>query len=203
MFIPNTVGHPYIHQQTQLASAAAWTPNSQGFNAVGIKGNVVNAAPSSDFQFVAVQSNAASGAMATNQAVAVLQQFTVTTPLAGDAAGIEVSASMFTSTDELHIIPIFTKLNVAGGALWAAVDSDSRHPVHLGPMVYPVSSGIIHCSYKTEVVHQETDLGATYAHGFLLINLSGGDVTINNLNFNGSVRQLNDQQNIGYRDTRR
>lgn len=204
MFRPNRIGTPLIHQQLLTDTAVVWTPNSQLYNLPGVTGNVINANPVADFGFSAVSSSVASNNLPDGHMVAIVQQFTVTQPLAGDAVGLELSAAIFMNQANFWCRPVFFKTDGAAGAVFGNVDSDSRAPMPLGPASI-LNTYFTSGYYKEQLVHQESNdtIEGIYAHGFIIINKTGAAAPITYLKMQAAVRQLNDQQDIRYRDTLR
>ncbi|TWW08257.1 hypothetical protein E3A20_26140 [Planctomyces bekefii] len=80
-------------------------------------------------------------------------------------------------------------------------------PTHFGPTNIPTNwdeaTTVTNITYKEQVVVQNpitTD--AAYSHGFTLYN-AGPNCNIYQALVTFSIRQLNDQQDIAYRDTRK
>lgn len=210
MFRPNRIGTPLIHMMTQASTAAAWVMNASAINLPGITGNVINAVPQLDFGFDALMASNTGSGLGNNQQAAILQQFTVTAPLAGDTVGFELNAGFYGIMDRrVVIIPILAKLAAAGVTVLAAVNSNSYHPVFIDEYkdqtdTEGTDAGYIGCQYRNiQVIHKDATPAGVYAHGFLLINSSGGSTGFSVMKMNASVRQLNDQQTVGYRDTLR
>lgn len=212
MFRPNRIGTPIIHGQEATINTAAWTPNAQAYNAATWNGNVINAAAVLDFARTAlVWANGASGVVAAGgNRIALYQQFTITAPLAGDTVGLELNASITMTLPASALIrPVIVRLTAAGVATLGAVTSYDI-PTQLeqgqaGPIaVTTLSQRNAH--YKQIVITRNTDkdiLAGTYAHGFEITDQSLAGYTATYLNMVASIRQLNDQQAVGYRDTLR
>lgn len=198
MFRPNRIGTPHIMSgASYVYSTSNWTPADRSIQQV-YAGNVINAVPLLDFGQAAIRW-AGSEAVVAFQRICIGVQFTVTPPIAGDVKGIELGGSMtvdLPAADSMY--PVCFRVEAAGLAVWDQVTT-TEAPSILGPEV-PGLSAIRTGHYQTQLV---TQLAAgTYFHGFALQD-SGSGFTLQALHAEFYVRQLNDQQSIGYRDTLR
>lgn len=207
MFRPNRIGTPIIHNLTDTILTAAWVPNANA--AFGSNnGNAINANPIADFGRTRILwAGAAPIVIAANTKYALMQQFTVTEPLAGDTVGIELNASLHLKAPASSLIqPMFMRCTAAAVATWGNLVNSSGNTNLAKGIVESVNvDDLIHRShhYQTQVVLNADTVAGTYAHGFLIVDNSGANANLEWLDISASVRQLNDQQNINYRDTLR
>lgn len=210
MFRPNRIGTPYIHQGTSNNSTSAFTLNVLGLTSNSWKGNVISSTPLLDFGRQALTWNAAAVSLPAGNRCSFLSQFTITEPLNGDTVGVEMAGALIINVnDNLAIRPIFGKLVAAGGATLAQVDF-ADFPTRFGetqtaPVGASGASSHRFAQYRDIMILQYPtgSVGGTYAHGFEILNQSAAASNIAALQMSASVRQLNDQQTIGYRDTRK
>lgn len=211
MFRPNRIGTPLIWGTTYNTSTAAWVPNSNA-NTVGqASGNVINAAPDTEFGSQMLTWTGATVNIPTGQKLALLHQFNVTTPKAGDVRGVELTADLDISISDASIItPIFGKLTAAGAGVLSSV-ATGIGVVRFSP-VTPDTTATPAARWRTARYHNTqllirdatpVQLAGTYAHGFLIINPTAGNLGIDAFHAHATIRQLNDQQSIGYADTLR
>lgn len=207
MFRPNRIGTPRIYQSSTTANAAAWTLTAQGNGSIGATGNVINAAAIADFGMSALNNTNAQN-LAIDNAFCLVQQFTVTKPLSGNTVGVELNASLKLKTDRRVIIkPVLFKAATAAGTVLGAVSSVGVAPVSIAPEFLPGSAALTDWfgfSYQTQVIIQDASaVEGTYCHGFQIGNNTGAALSIAAFQMDASLRQLNDQQAIGYKDTLR
>jgi len=205
MFRPNRIGTPTIHVTADGASTSSFAPATSAFTAAEINGNVINTTPLTDFGESAISWNAAAATTAANVKFAILHQITVPPPIQGDVVGIEINASLIIRVpQDCMIIPVFCKLDAAGAGQLNGVNSTGEPTYHStpSPAVAASTETTRSLTYKNQIIVRDTaGLFGTYAHGFLLYMLTALNTTW--FKMDASVRQLNDQQNIGYRDTLR
>lgn len=209
MFRPNRIGTPYIHTADFANNVAALTLNSDAMFAQAYGGHVINATPSGDFGRQHLNwSNASS--LPSGHRVALLFQYTITRPITGDTVGIEANAGiLLQGPNDLLIRPIFGKLDAAGGAVLANVEF-ADGPTALDQAYGDLTANgsvnkYFNCSMQKQIIARYTNatLSGTYAHGFQIENPNAAAASIPGFIMTGSVRQLNDQNNVGYRDTLR
>lgn len=205
MFRPNRIGTPNIHQNTGVGSVANFTWTNRAINDSSYSFNVINASPLADFGYSNINW-AGTETITSGNRVGVGQQFTVTKPLAGNVVGIELTGHItLTFPGNSLIVPMFGKVTAAAGALWDPV-TVSDQPCQLDVALMPVPGATTgqyrNGYYKTQVI-TEVDEGATYVHGFQLLNFAGAGYDVSWISAGFGVRQLNDQQDVNYRDTLR
>lgn len=206
MFRPNRIGTPLIHAGVPIVTSASYTLLNYASVNPTFPINIVNPTGLGDFGQTRIHV-AATSSVASNNKVAVGCQFTISPPVEGDAVGIEIIAGIsLTLPQDAGIYGVFGKLDrvvgtTMGGALFDSV-----------PTIFPIErttqptdvSQSVNAGFITQVVVQgdATTLSGNYGFGFGL----EAEATAYNLDFIAAqfaVRQLNDQQNISYRDTRR
>lgn len=209
MFRPDRIGTPTFHEQAFTPSTVNFTPASSLIASAVWNANVINANPVADLGRSALQWTG-SEAITAGHKWALGQQFTVTQPVAGDAVGFELNGSILIQANHaLIIVPFIQKLSAAGSTtLEGVVGADMPTPLPLpsGSAFAASDSAIRVHNYQTRVVERNTAVGAvagTYIHGFSLIDAGFAGYTTTFFQVVCSVRQLNDQQTVGYRDTLR
>lgn len=205
MFKPDRVGTPNIHQNSGVGSVANFTWTNRAINDTSYSFNVINASPLADFGYSNINWSGTEQVL-TGYRVGVGHQFTVTQPLSGNVVGIELIGHIsVTFPGNSLIIPYFGQVVAAAGALWDPVTVYTQ-PAQLAQCHIPVPGATTaqyrNEYYKTQVI-TELEAGATYVHGFQLLNFAGANYDISWISAGFGVRQLNDQQSIGYRDTLR
>lgn len=208
MFKPNRVGTPRLLQPSNGQATGNVTVGSQLYNISGIVGNVINGTPVGEFGFSALSWNNGAYNIPATSAAAILQQFSVTQPLEGDAVGLELNAGCQIYTDQnVTIQPVCARLETAGVGVLAVVTSNTRQPVYLDDpyngQISVANPGFHGLTYKEQVVYRGSDIGGTFAHGFLMINNTAAPMSLGALHMNASVRQLMSQTTVGYNDTLR
>lgn len=206
MFRPNRVGTPYIYETSDGASSADYVvaeldPAASSTYIV----NAVNGTPVLDFGYTNLYIIRSETQNAQRRG-GYGQQFTVTRPLAGDAVGLEITGSLHASAmpSDAIIVPYIGK-SAAAVAFLASLTMTGQprtfQPYSLRTPAVTVSPQAH--SYKEQIVIRDTSRAfGAYSHGFLI--LTGATAwTLTNLALNFAVRQLNDQQDVGYRDTLR
>lgn len=210
MFRPNRVGTPVIHDSLGIGSVALFTlQNPLLASAVANPPmNVINAAPVLDFGHSAIHwFNAVGVAIANVSRAAFGQQFTITPPLNGDTVGVEVIGSMYLNIpNNANMIPRFNKMTAATGTIFANANGADVPTYIAEPYLGNVTDNTVGSRawyYKQQIVIKDaTKVFGTYFHGMeIQITNVGGTITYIDAAF--SVRQLNDQQDVGYRDTLR
>lgn len=207
MFKPNRVGTPIIHTITGVDNTAAFTYQLNGNSAMLQPFNVINASPVLDFGRSQVNWVAAARVHTNSNKSAFVQQFTVTQPLNGDTVGVELNGALWlTAPNDIIMQPALMRIT-AQGALWGGgtandVPTPIAPPVEILDNVAARTNTIRACQYRATAIIKDAAVGGTYAHGVIIYN-AGVDFNITALKMTASVRQLNDQQNVGYRDTLR
>lgn len=208
MFRANRIGTPNIHQagtRVQNTTNPALNTSAAGVNV--INGHQVNAVNLLDFGFSNLEwFPAVPPTLADNTQVAFGNVVTMTPAIAGDAFGFELTGSIRLRADpSLCIVPFFASLSTITGTVLGNIASTTPY-AQIAPAHNPNLTGgptMRSHYYQTQVVHNTAGSGIVIAHGFILINNSGAGRVLTAATFDFSVRQLNDQQSIAYRDTRR
>lgn len=209
MFRPDRIGTPIIHTQDGTSNTSLWTPNTFANTASGGQGNVINAVPVTDFGRTALSWTAAARTVPANTRFGLLQQITITAPLNGDVRGLELNTSIMFNGLKAMARPIFVRLASVPNAVFANV-AYYDFPTMLGPAEEPPTANNttgIHAHWCQEkLIERNTDpatLAGNYGLGWELIDTSGAGFGIDFIHIVCSVRQLNDQQQVGYADTRK
>lgn len=209
MFKPNRVGTPYVLNDSGVGDDANWTPNAQAIAGLSQPGNVINGVPLLDMGVSILHwASATPEAIAANTRIALGLQFTVTAPLEGDTLGVELMGSLqVRAPGDVTMIPRINKLSAASGSRYAAT-SASTAGCYFGPSLSGIPGnttiGVRHLAYKEQVVitgQPPRTGGGVYYHCIEVLCPTAFDLTMFVACF--GVRQLNDQEDIGYRDTRR
>lgn len=208
MFKPNRVGTPWQHQpENTSTSAAAITTTTRPYYEALIWGNVINAAPALDFAADGINWVGTPQNLTASHRIALVQQFSVTQPLEGDTVGVELQGSiLFQSKCSILITPIFYKMEAGLSGLLAGADSSEMPKVFGTPLNSIPASAVATVrahTYKEQIIINSTTVGGVYAHGFAISDPEGAVISLSYFSMHASVRQLNDQQSIGYRDTLR
>lgn len=208
MFRPNRIGTPTFHSSDLTASTANWSPNAYNNNSANFGGNVINASPLLDIGRSALRwIGAATEVIPLNARLVLGQQFTVTKPLTGDAAGVELNhAYLGQAPASANISSVFFKVQTAAASTFGQVDA-SDYPTPLQD--HSILNSEIDTVYVRSVQHQSnvvilslSDPG-TYFHGICISDNSGANWNLDYFYMVASIRQLNDQQTVAYRDTLR
>lgn len=207
MFRPNRVGTPNIHTTPGSAvSSAAFGVGARWSGAMRF--SVINAAPVLDFGHNSIDWNG-SQAITANGQFAFGQQFTITQPRNGDTVGLELCGWYMAPIPRSTLVfPFLARMNAALPAVMASADTndiptalDKQDPLSNGTAV-TLEPRQYH--YKTQAIVRNSlaTLAGTYFHGIAFVDNSAG-WNFTDLVASFSVRQLNDQENVGYRDTLR
>jgi len=202
MLRPNRIGHSQIHQLGGVISTADWTPNLRPLYSSDWQANVLNAVPSADFGEVLL-SWVGSEVITADARLVIGQQFSITQPLAGNIAGLEVNGAAFCDLEASAIItPVIGRLDAAGGALFAAVAfATGELPTFFrGHEEQTTAAARRSFSYKEQFIINDDDLAGVYLHGWCIMDGSADGVTFTSLQASLSVRQFNDLQNQRVRD---
>lgn len=206
MFRPNRIGTPHFHQETGIGSAANFTWALRNFNDSSWGGNVVNGTPLLDFGFTSVNWSGTEQ-IVNAQRTGLFHNIVVTRPLNGDAVGIEIVGSLVIRLPSSSlVVPMIGKPNAAPVNNFDQF-TFANQPVHFAPQRMESAVGtdmiIRHFAYKEQIVHQEADPSGSYCHGFQIFNTTGANYDVTWFSACFGVRQLNDQQIVGYRDSLR
>lgn len=207
MFRPNRIGTPVIHGSEDVQSVLD-IPLSLVGNSALLAGNAINATPVLDFGRSALNwIGGAAENIPNGNKYGFLQQVTITEPLAGDTVGIELNAAItYIGLPSDMVRPVFMK--TTGAVALLAALTLSGQPTDLAPGKVELagnnSLAIRQFAYKQQVIIRNTaGVAGNYAHGFHIHNNSGAAYGLLSFNMVASVRQLNDQQDVTYRDTLR
>jgi len=206
MFRANRIGTPHIYIRSQTNSTADWTPYTNAASVGTFRCNAINASPILDFGYTNITWNGTES-LPTLEQLALVQQVTVTQPLAGDTVGIEVVGCIsILLSNKACIMPVFARTDSATGALFGPMDASQGFlQLEHEREVTRDNTDVVwrHLEYKTQVIMNELNPAGNYVHGFRLVNTTGGSLTLSSFHIKCAARQLNDQENIAYRDTRR
>lgn len=207
MFRPNRIGTPYIHDSDGAASTADFTLSDELIASSLFPSNVINASPALDFQRSAISWVGTEAVAALNR-FCFGQQFTITQPLDGDTVGLELSGAIRALIPaSASIRPRLNKMTAAQAAIFAS-DQSADIPTYFAEPYNGLQGDddLVHRAwfYKESIVVRGSSivLPGTYLHGFEIEN-NGAGFNLTSFDIHCSVRQLNDQQSIGYRDTLR
>lgn len=212
MFRPNRIGTPVIHDSTANESTADYTLQQRVWTSVVQPYNVINAIPVGDFGRSQLNWSGNKVLDALKQC-AQAQQFTVQAPAEGDTVGIELNG-YFTvyCAARLTLRPIFFRQEAALSTLLQGGDSGDS-PTGIGEGLQgdvaaaQTKYEIRTLRYQTQIIAKSTSsiaVAGPYAHGLAFINPHATETAaITWVNSVCSVRQLNNQQDVGYRDTLR
>lgn len=207
MFRPNRVGTPYIFAKPAVINTNAvsmYVADPTG-NA-SYRFNAINAANVLDFAYSNIYTTGA-GAIAANQRGGFAQCITIPPPLAGDVVGLELNG-FFTgpAPGDMSITPVFGPTG-SSPTILGPVEAANGDIVVIGeslvaiPAATTVSTRSLRYTAQV-IVRDTTRLFGNYLHGFALT--AGPTAWAKTWAHIGcSVRQLNDQQLVGYRDTLR
>lgn len=209
MFRPNRVGTPNIHNNASLSDTSAFTLNENNVNQNTYLGNVINAAPVLDFGRSPLRWAGAARTFTSANKWILGQQFTITEPLNGDVVGLELMAGIVIGMKANALIrPVLCRLTAAGGAVLAQVSSqDTLTQIEKeasNPTAGSAAAYMSHYYRTTALVSYPTGtVGGVYMHGFEFTNPDAAAASVTFFQTTMAVRQLNDQQNINYRDSLR
>lgn len=206
MFRPNRIGTPWAHSVNSADSNVNFTLGANAIAALAQPANIINAVPALDFNRYSLNWQGTESLPAGNKC-AFMHQFTVTRPIQGDAVGLElVGAIRGTFPDNAIIRPIVGKLAAAATSVMQDLTLTDV-PTSFGTPAAPdggtgAAQWRAH-SYQEQMLVHYTPAEGVFAHGFEICNIGAGAVNISALKMDVWIRQLNDQQDIGYRDTLR
>lgn len=203
MFRANRIGTPNIMADGVTVSAAAIGVNN-GAPIQEPRGNVINAVPQLDYGANYVRWASTGGSVPIGERIMLVQQFTVTPPIAGDTVGVEtIAALMLVGSPSLMVAPILFKATAAAVAFHGNVSGVAQGLTYLSEGRQNISGLTHYCKEQTILRGSVNPVSGTYCHGFEIFNPTAGLVTFTAYVASMAVRQLNDQQDVGYRDTRR
>lgn len=208
MFRANRIGTPRIYQPAASNSTADYTQFERATTEFRAQAMICNASPVLDFGTTVVNSTRTKTHTA-GQKMGFAQQFTVTEPQQGDTVGLELVGGMVIHTAaSCLIVPFLANLATAATTLFEGKDSTDS-PFLLGPgEIQDAADDTVYAravSYRENVILRNgaAAVAGTYMHGFLIYNNSGASISYTHALLNFGIRQLSDQQNVEYRDTRR
>jgi len=204
MFRPNRIGTPIIHENGITVSTLDITPQMTAISLPALEANVINSAPLGEFGYTALTwSKPTTFSIPAGDRCAFGQQFTINEPQSGDVSGVELNFAIDSPfPSQLVLTPFFCRIATAGTTLLDNVVAD-------GPQTRLSNNTAVNNveavrAYQTQViVRRSPNLQGTYLHGYYISNPQAVAVALQHFHFQASVRQLNDQQTIGYRDTLR
>lgn len=209
MFRANRIGTPWIHTDDRTVSTQATVPTQVANTGELFTGNVINSAPIGDFGRTAISWSGTS-ALVANQMFALGQQFNVSEPIEGNTVGIEVMSSIkIMAAASALIIPVLFECTAAGGAILAAVTRTGGAATYFNtPVAGLVGTHTViprAATYRDQFIYKGTSgaVAATFFHGFQIIDIGSAGYNLTNFQMIGAARQLTDQNDTGYRDTRR
>lgn len=207
MFRPNRVGTPYIFSETSNVVTADYTPvESDPTGNSAYTGNAINATPLLDFGQTSLYIARAETYAAARRS-GFIHQFTISQPLAGDVAGLELIGHITTLIPgDACITPFFGKRN-GTAALLGSVSFGNGSAIQIGPSSPAIpgntTAAVRSLSFQAQVIVRDTTLAfGDFGAGFF-INTGATPWSFTWAHISASIRQLNDQENIGYRDTLR
>jgi len=215
MFRPNRIGTPTFHSSAKTTSTADLDLAQEALTGTTFPFTVINATPVADVgRSTLLWTGAAAEAVTGARRFMLVQQFTVTEPLNGDAVGVELNASIVGPIPQCAWWePVLFKMTAALGTIGASGNAaDTPQTLHGPAILY--SSGQLPTvetltwqqrAYRDQVVYLGAagSIAGTYAHGFRCWGIGPTNWSLTTFHMTASVRQLNDQQSVGYRDTLR
>lgn len=207
MFKPNRVGTPTFHSTGSVNYTGAWTINLTGSQLLAVSGNVINASPAGIFDHICVTYQGTPKAITNGNKWALLYQYSIQKPLAGNTVGFDANFGVsILCSNLISVEPIVCKLNLAGGATLAAVSSiagTTRLGEGFNPNV-PTANGRVqwnHYAYKEQfAVYDPTDLSGVYAHGLMFVNNEAAPLDVSGFHASAAIRQLSDTRLARYQD---
>lgn len=207
MFRPNRIGTPLFHTDTQTTSSAALTFGTQAITSTTLPLTPINGIPVGDFGQTKYIYTGTPTLIPALQKITIVQQFQIQQPLDGDAAGVEVNGGFYIALDKTcAIVPFVVQLtNAPTATLVSGTTTD--YPTFFGTPIQPVeataATRFVSLTYREQIVIRNANgiVGGNYAHGIMITCATAH--TPGTFQAQLSVRQLNDQLNVGYRDTLR
>lgn len=205
MFKPNVVGTPVIHQISNQSSASNATLGNDDPATTTYRANNINAVPVGDFGESHLYYTGTS-AVTAGRRFAIGQALTIVQPINGNVRGLELNGAMTAKVPHgLQVTPFFAKLTAVPAGLMAL--TALSFPTIFKHQFIPLASDTLvfkHFSYKETLIMQDpTAIDGTYIHGFLCNDNSAAGWNLIMMHMMASTRQLNDQNEIEYADTRR
>lgn len=209
MFRPNRIGTPFVYQPDFTGDTSSFTVSDEPTAGALFGANIINAAPVLDFGRSELSWTGAARTLLASNRMAIAQQFTVTEPIDGDTVGVELLGGLEwqAATTAVAFTAFIAKIAAATSGVLAA--TTFAGPTFLPTTSLPNTGGVWRyvTAINTAIIRAPTkaDVAGTYIHGFILTESSSTPTnhTFTHFSTQLSVRQLNDQQNVGYRDTRR
>lgn len=207
MFRPNRIGTPVIHTQDESIVNNIPTPSTDAGTSNVWRTNIINPVPIQDFGRSALRWTGGPFNIPPGNRCSITQQFTVTQPMAGDVRGVELNFSFYGGLpDECQLTGFIAKVPT-GSYTAMGLATIQQLPTHFrGAYETGFKSDantFRHMAYQEQVVIRggEVSLPGTYVHGVMISNNDSNSAQLLQFLAVGSVRQLNDQQLIGYADT--
>lgn len=206
MFKPNRVGSPLIHMSSNASTSSNATLGNDDPTTTTFRANNINTTPQADFGEDHLYYTGTS-AVTNGRRFMIGQQFTVSTPLSGPASvrGVELRGGWTAKVPHgLQVVPFITKMASAAASNMAL--TAVAFPTLFRAWQQPLASDTLvykHFSYKEDVILKYTDVAGTYMHGFMAYDNAAAGWNLTMFHMMCSVRQLNDQQGVGYADTLR
>jgi len=205
MFRANRIGTPWIAQNNLTSVTGAVTFNGDPLGDDLWRFSALNVVPAGDFGQVHVRYNGAATAVAASVRVCWAHLFSVEEPLNGDAVGVELMSSIWLpAATSVSLLPFLVKCDTLPTTIFDTVETQDN-PVFLDSPYQPFLGGsttlVARGQYKTQAVVQGSPVAGVWAHGWAAWGTAVWNP--NTFRVNAAVRQLNDQTNVGYRDTRR
>lgn len=211
MFRPDRIGTPVIHTSMVNTITTDYTLNQTAYSGPACPFNVINGTPEGDFGYTNINLTRTKALTSFNKC-AFVQQFTVTQPVQGNVRGIELNASILMNIPQgAVLLPFMARITAAVTPVLNGAASTYDLPTYFAPRF--VSNNIPNgttgyarfCTYRQPFIikNDVSILAGTYIHGFQLLDAQGGGFNVENVQMVASVRQLNDQLNVEYADTRR
>lgn len=206
MFKGNRVGTPSIHTADFTNFTGAWTINTNSNALAAIVGNVINAAPGSNYVYQNTTYQGTPKGIVTLNKWAILLQYTIQQPVKpANTEGIEINFGLdILCSNELTAVPIFCKLGAAGSATLGNVASLGGGTRLKGG--YNPANGTAKVQWNTFTFRDQismtdfVNLAGTYAHGYLFYNGTAATLDISGLHASASMRLFSDQRVARYKD---
>lgn len=210
MFRPNRIGTPNIYKTAIVDDTTSFTPNSNNATLPAVTGHVINAAPVADFDMSNLTWDGPGRTITAAHKLAFGQQFTITQPLVGDTVGLElIGAININANKSILIQPFLAKLP---GAAPSGVLANFSTGTGIGTLRIGTPTRVLLDAnqvwsgghYQTTALQSDsTAVSGVYVHGFIIYVDAGASTTLSGFHMQAGIRQLNDQQNVAYRDTLR
>lgn len=207
MLRANRIGTPYIFNYTYSDQTGTITiPTLGTFSerrhvAMAIDANVFR-----EFGKTSVHwANATPGTLNSKTQFVMGMQFTIVEPIDGNVPSLELMGSIRMSSDkQLDIIPCVGQLNAPIGTTLGSQFMDYM-PIFMDAEnngYDPSASQSRFLAFRQQIIFEEPDYTKTFLGGFNIAN-SQAAASITSFECTISIRQLTDQQGIGYPDGRR